>query len=84
MANSLSQTLSNPWYAAIISALVALVALYIDHKINKTEDKASDYFKFTTFVSILVFGVVWSVVNGGGGRSVATKMGGFAIMNEPF
>ncbi len=77
MAN-LSQTLSNPAYAAIISALVTLVAMYIDHRISKSPDYLTDYLKNMVYVGALVFGVVYMVVNPRSVQRVGT------IMNEPF
>lgn len=79
---TLAQTLSSPGYAAVIASLVALVCMYIDHRINKTPDNTTDYLKFMGFTSILTFGIVYSITSGGGIKSSGRS--NFTILNEPF
>lgn len=83
----LQQILTSPLYASLIAALVTLLALFIDHKINKIEDKTIDYVKTMLFVGALVYGVVWMVVGsfgGGGGKSISAMTKVSSILNEPF
>lgn len=80
----LQQILTSPIYASLIASLVTLLALFIDHKINKIEDKTADYVKTMLFVGVLVYFVVWMVVGGGGGKSVSAMTKVSSILNEPF
>lgn len=80
---TLSQTLASPGYAAAIAGLVALLVMYIDHRINKIEDKTSDYLKFIGFTSTLVFAIVYSITNNNNVKSFGGRSQ-FNIMNEPF
>ena len=75
---TLSQTLSNPGYAAIIAAIVTLVAKYVDHRISKKPDLLTDYLKSMGYTGALVFGIVYIITNPRSVRRVGT------IMNEPF
>jgi len=75
---SLSQTLSNPAYAAVIAAVATLVATYIDHRISKQPDYLTEYLKSMAWSAALVFFVVYTITNPKGMRRVGT------IMNEPF
>lgn len=75
---TLSQTLSNPGYAAVIAAIVTLIAKYVDHRISKKPDYLTDYLKSMGYAAALVFGVVYTITNPSRVRRVGT------IMNEPF
>lgn len=75
---SLSQTLSNPAYAAIIAAIATLVAKYVDHRISKKPDYLTDYLKAMGWCAAIVFFVVYTITNPRSVRRVGT------IMNEPF
>lgn len=75
---SLSQTLTNPAYAAIIAAIATLVATYVEHRIAREPDYLTDYLKSMGWTAALVFFVVYTITNPRGVRRVGT------IMNEPF
>lgn len=75
---SLSQTLSNPGYAALIVAVITLVVKYVDHRISKKPDYLTDYLKSMGYVGALVYWVVYMITNPRSVRRLGT------IMNEPF
>ncbi len=75
---TLSQTLTNPAYAAVIAAIVTLVAKYVDNRISKKPDYLTDYLKSMGWCGALVFGVVYMIKNPSSARRAGT------IMNEPF
>lgn len=75
---SLSQTLSNPAYAAVIAAIATLVAKYVDHRISKKPDYLTEYLKSMGWCGALVFFVVYTISNPRTINRVGT------IMNEPF
>lgn len=80
----LQQILLSPVYAAIAAASITLLVMFIDHKINKIEDKTSEYVKVMLYVGILVFGIVYITTGSYTGSVKSQSKNAFSILNEPF
>lgn len=77
MIRNLGATLKNPASAALFTAIVTLIATYVDHRINRKPDYIVDYMKAMIFNGALVFFIINTVI---GGRVGSAQ----SIMNRPF